>query len=93
MYATLHASGIEEGRVAFNIKEEGPFSTATWDHVLGDQWDEVVDGTAVSLNPRFKLDRSCALNFKKNIFVHVTLVSNVNFKTMKGYRLHVREHC
>ena len=91
--ATLHAFGIEEGPVTFSIKEEGPFSTATWDHVLGDQWDKVADGTAVIMTLRFKQDKSCALNFNKSIFVHVTLVSNVNFKTMQGYRLHVKEHC
>ena len=61
--ATLHAFGIEKGPVTF-IKEEGPFSTATWDHVLGDQWDKVADGTAVIMTLRFKQDKSCALNFK-----------------------------
>ena len=91
--ATLHAFGIEKRSVTYSVKDVGPFSTATWDIVLGHEWDKVANGTAVVMTLKFKQDKSCTLNFNKMIFVQVTLASNTNFKTMEGYRLHVKEHC
>ena len=91
--ATLHAFGIEEGPVTYSVKDEGPFSTATWDIVLGHEWDKVANGTAVVTTLKFKQGKSCRKNFNQMIFVHVTLASNTNFKTMENYRLHVKEHC
>ena len=84
--ATLHAFGIEEGPVTYSVKDEGPFSTATWDIVLGHEWDKVANGTAVVMTLKFKQGKSCRKNFNQMIFVHVTLASNTNFKTMKNYR-------
>ena len=91
--ATLHAFGLKDGPVTFSVKDEGPFSTASWDGVLGHEWDKVANGTAVVMSLKFKEDKTCTLNFNTNIFVHATLVSNVNFKTMENYRMHVKEYC
>ena len=91
--ATLHAFGIEEGPVTYSVKDEGPFSTATWDIVLGHEWDKVANGTAVVTTLKFKQGKSCRKNFNQMIFVHVTLASNTNFKTMENYRSHVKDYC
>ena len=60
---------------------------------MGHGWDKVANGTAVVMTLKFKQGKSCRKNFNQMIFVHVTLASNTNFKTMEGYRLHVKEHC
>ena len=92
--ATIYAFGVTNGPVIFSIKEDdGPFSTSAWDHILGNEWDKVADGTAVITYLKFKVDKTSTLNFNSNIYVHATLVSNVNFKTMENYRMHVKEHC
>ena len=91
--ATIHAFGVTNGPVTFSIKEDGPFSTSAWDHILGNEWDKVAAGTAVVTSLKFKVDKTSTLNFNSNIYVHATLVGNVNFKTMENYRMHVKEHC
>ena len=86
--ATIHAFGVTNGPVTFSIKEDdGPFSTSAWDHILGNEWDKVADGTAVITSLKFKVDKTSTLNFNSNINVHATLVSNVNFKTMGRNKL------
>ena len=89
----IHAFGIPAGggSVTYSLKEEGQYSTAVWDTVLGHEWDKVADGTACVVSLKFKVDKSCSLNFNKNIYVHVALLSNVNYKTMSGYRSHAKE--
>ena len=89
----IHAFGIPAGggSVTYSLKEEGQYSTAVWDTVLGHEWDKVADGTACVVSLKFKVDKSCSLNFNKNIYVHVALLSNVNYKTMSGYRSHAKK--
>ena len=43
----IHAFGIPAGggSVTYSLKEEGQYSTAVWDTVLGHEWDKVADGT------------------------------------------------
>ena len=91
--ATIHAFGITNGPVTFSIKEDGPFSTSAWDHILGNEWDKVANGTAVVTSLKFKVDKTSTINFNRNIHVHATLVCNVKIKTMENYRMHVKEHC
>ena len=81
------------GTVTYSVKYDGALSTASWDTILGDEWDKVAEETAVMMSIKFKEDRSCTLNFNRNIFVQATLVSDVNFETMENYRMHVKEHC
>ena len=89
----MHAFGIpaEGGSVTYSLKEEGQYSTAVWDTVLGHEWDKVADGTACVVSLKFKVDKTCSLNFNKNIYVRVDLVSNVNYKTMSSYRSHAKD--
>ena len=89
----MYAFGIptEGGSVTYSLKSEGDYSTAAWDIVLGHEWDKVADGTACVTSLKFKVDKTCNLNFNKNIYVHVALVSNVNYKTMSSYRSHAKE--
>jgi len=89
----MHAFGIpaEGGSVTYSLKAEGEYSTAAWDIVLGHEWDKVADGTACVTSLKFKVDKTCSLNFHKIIYVHVALVSNVNYKTMSSYRSHAKE--
>ena len=90
--AIRHAFGIEEGPVTYSVKDEGPFSTATWDTVLGHEWDKVANGTAVVKTLKFNQNKRKD-NFNTMIVVQVTVTSNISFKTMEDYRSHVKEHC
>ena len=89
----MHAFGFpaEGGSVTYSLKEERQYSTAVWDTVLGHEWDKVADGTACVVSLKFKVDKTCSLNINKNIYVHVALVSNVNYKTMSSYRSHAKD--
>ena len=81
--AIRHAFGIEEGPVTYSVKDEGPFSTATWDTVLGHEWDKVANGTAVVKTLKFNQNKRKD-NFNTMIVAQVTVTSNISFKTMQG---------
>ena len=77
----MHAFGIpaEGGSVTYSLTEEGHYSTAVWNTVLRHKWDKVENATACVVSLKFRIDKTCSLNFNKNIYVHVVLVSNVNY--------------
>ena len=56
--AMVHAFGIANGTVTFSIKEDGPFSTSAWDHLVGNEWDKVANGTAAVTFLKFKVDKT-----------------------------------
>ena len=89
----IHAFGIpaERGSVTYSLKDVGQYSTAVWDTVLGHEWDKIADGTVCVVSLKFKVDKTCILNFNKNVYVHVALVSNVNYKTMSSYWSHAKD--
>ena len=89
--ATIHAFGITNGPVTFSIKEDGAFSTSAWNHLLGNEWDKVADGTAVVTSLKFKDDKTSTLNVR-NICSRDTQL-HLNFKTTENYRMHVRGQC
>ena len=72
----MHAFAIpaESGSVTYSLKEEGQYSTAGWDTVLGHEMDKVAGGTACVVPLKFKVDKTCSLNFKQNLYVHNALV-------------------
>ena len=69
----VHAFGIpaEGDSVTYSVKEEGQYSTAVLDTVLGHEWDKVADGTACVVSLKFKVDKTCSLIFNKNMSTSV----------------------
>ena len=64
----IHAFGIppEGVSVTYSLKEEGQYSTAVWDTVLGHEWDKVADGIACVVSLKFKVDNLLQPQFQQN---------------------------
>ena len=63
----MHAFGIpaKGGSVIYSSQEKRQYSTAACHTVLGHEWDKVADGTACFVSLKFKVDKTCILNFNK----------------------------